>query len=146
MSARAERRSRELLPDDPRHGTVNGYRNLYCRCDRCREAHREAHAAYMASSPAQREAHAIRNRRWGRTRRWERYWDFHNPDHDHALEWLNKYPAYRQTIRQRIDAAIRQQIPNIASVDDAEAERMRRSRRRRRRDHDDIGREIEGCG
>lgn len=29
-----------LPPDDPRHGTGNGYRNLGCRCDRCREAHR----------------------------------------------------------------------------------------------------------
>ena len=24
-------------PSDPRHGTVNGYGNLKCRCDRCRE-------------------------------------------------------------------------------------------------------------
>jgi hypothetical protein len=27
-------------PDDPRHGTVNGYNNHRCRCDRCREAQR----------------------------------------------------------------------------------------------------------
>ena len=27
---------------DPRHGTENGYKNLGCRCDRCREAHAEA--------------------------------------------------------------------------------------------------------
>lgn len=27
-----------LLPDDARHGTTNGYRNLRCRCDRCRAA------------------------------------------------------------------------------------------------------------
>lgn len=27
-----------LPPDDPRHGTYNGYSNLKCRCDRCREA------------------------------------------------------------------------------------------------------------
>jgi len=25
-------------PDDPRHGTVNGYNNLRCRCDACRFA------------------------------------------------------------------------------------------------------------
>ncbi len=32
---------------DPRHGTVNGYTNLLCSCDRCREAWRVAHKAYM---------------------------------------------------------------------------------------------------
>lgn len=25
-------------PDDPRHGTINGYTNGECRCDRCRDA------------------------------------------------------------------------------------------------------------
>ena len=27
-----------LEPDDPRHGTTNGYGNLGCRCDACRAA------------------------------------------------------------------------------------------------------------
>ena len=27
-----------MLPSDPRHGTVNGYNNLHCRCERCVEA------------------------------------------------------------------------------------------------------------
>ena len=27
-------------PDDPRHGTTNGYVNLGCRCERCRTAWR----------------------------------------------------------------------------------------------------------
>lgn len=27
-----------LAPDDPRHGTVNGYGNLKCRCQPCRDA------------------------------------------------------------------------------------------------------------
>ena len=36
-----------LPEDDPRHGTSNGYGNLRCRCDACREAHALAHAAYM---------------------------------------------------------------------------------------------------
>lgn len=27
-----------MSPDDPRHGTANGYNNLGCRCDRCRAA------------------------------------------------------------------------------------------------------------
>lgn len=38
----------DLAPDDPRHGTANGYGNLRCRCDACREAHRKNHARYMA--------------------------------------------------------------------------------------------------
>ncbi len=37
----------ELPPDDPRHGTTNGYVNLRCRCARCREANRVQHAEYM---------------------------------------------------------------------------------------------------
>lgn len=28
-----------MTPDDPRHGTVNGYSNLACRCQPCRDAH-----------------------------------------------------------------------------------------------------------
>jgi hypothetical protein len=44
----AVRRDRPpLSPDDPRHGTTNGYGNLGCRCDACREAARVSHAAYM---------------------------------------------------------------------------------------------------
>lgn len=34
-------------PDDPRHGTVNGYSNLNCSCALCREAWRVAHLRYM---------------------------------------------------------------------------------------------------
>ncbi|MGC5661569.1 very short patch repair endonuclease [Micromonospora sp. WMMD723] len=41
------RRRVELAPDDPRHGTTNGYGNLGCRCDLCREAHRRKHVRYM---------------------------------------------------------------------------------------------------
>ncbi len=37
----------KLAPDDPRHGTPNGYGNHYCRCDMCKEANRVSHAAYM---------------------------------------------------------------------------------------------------
>lgn len=39
--------SKPLPPDDPRHGTVNGYGNHGCRCEDCREAHRLNHARYM---------------------------------------------------------------------------------------------------
>ena len=42
-----------LAPDDPRHGTTNGYSNLGCRCDECREANRLGHAKYMAQVRAE---------------------------------------------------------------------------------------------
>lgn len=38
----------QLADGDPRHGTPNGYGNLKCRCDACREANRVVHAQYMA--------------------------------------------------------------------------------------------------
>ena len=41
------RQQNELAPDDPRHGTTNGYGNLGCRCEACREAHRQNHNRYM---------------------------------------------------------------------------------------------------
>lgn len=31
----------KLTADDPRHGTANGYGNLKCRCQPCRDAHAE---------------------------------------------------------------------------------------------------------
>jgi hypothetical protein len=48
-----------LPPDDPRHGTDNGYRNLGCRCDECRKATAIAQLAYMHRS--------------GRSRPWDMY-------------------------------------------------------------------------
>jgi len=39
-AARSGSRSapRPLTPDDPRHGSANGYRHFGCRCERCRAA------------------------------------------------------------------------------------------------------------
>ncbi len=48
----AERSARELAPDDPRHGTTNGYGNLGCRCEPCTAAHRVNHQAYMLKQRA----------------------------------------------------------------------------------------------
>lgn len=42
----------KLLEGDPRHGTLNAYSNLGCRCDLCRDNH----SAYMV--PLQRERRA----------------------------------------------------------------------------------------
>lgn len=125
MSARAERRH-ELAPDDPRHGTRNGYDNHYCRCDRCRNANRISHASYMAANRAQREAHATRTR--------ERYWNNRTIRREEALDWLRDLPGYRELIRQRLSAA--------AKTADQRARRIERDHA----DVDYIGREIEGCG
>ena len=54
---------KSLDVDDPRHGSVNGYTNLKCRCDECREANRLACADYMERHPEQREKHRIRRRK-----------------------------------------------------------------------------------
>ena len=48
----------QLSPDDPRHGTANGYSNLGCRCAACREANRVNHARYMAAY-GQRNASSV---------------------------------------------------------------------------------------
>lgn len=44
-----------LAPEDPRHGTYNGYSNLKCRCEPCRKAN---------TANAKRQ----RAKRWERTR------------------------------------------------------------------------------
>jgi len=38
----------KLAEADPRHGTVNGYRNLGCRCPACRQASTRNHRLYIA--------------------------------------------------------------------------------------------------
>jgi hypothetical protein len=64
-----------MLPaaSDPRHGTLNGYRNLGCRCPRCTDANRSATADYKrrsrARDAAHREAAALRAAAEGVTRR-----------------------------------------------------------------------------
>lgn len=36
-----------MNPNDPRHGTINGYSNGGCRCESCKKANRERHREYM---------------------------------------------------------------------------------------------------
>lgn len=52
-----------LSPDDPRHGTANGYNNLGCRCRPCTDAWNANHRAYMDRHPEQREKAAARGRK-----------------------------------------------------------------------------------
>jgi hypothetical protein len=49
-----------MTPDDPRHGTVNGYTNLKCRCKSCRRAwadaairKRKARASRLSATPVE---------------------------------------------------------------------------------------------
>lgn len=51
-----------MTPDDPRHGTVNGYRNLHCHCDKCRDAVRRDQADYLLRHPEQVTKKAARMR------------------------------------------------------------------------------------
>jgi hypothetical protein len=53
-------------PADPRHGTVNGYVNLHCRCDECREAWR-TYPAMKASQVRYRRRMGMLPRKLGRT-------------------------------------------------------------------------------
>jgi hypothetical protein len=48
---------------DPRHGTVNGYSNLGCRCPECRQAWTEYHYDYMHADEKRLENHRIRQNR-----------------------------------------------------------------------------------
>lgn len=48
------------MPEARYHGTVGGYTNHACRCDRCREAMRLGQLRYMDRSPDAREAHRLR--------------------------------------------------------------------------------------
>lgn len=45
--------SKTLAPDDPRHGTANGYRNYGCRCEPCRQAR----AATRSTEPKRTDSH-----------------------------------------------------------------------------------------
>jgi hypothetical protein len=56
------RRLSQDNPDDPRHGTDNGYKNLGCRCDRCTEAWRVYREAWMHADPERMRKHAQRAR------------------------------------------------------------------------------------
>lgn len=40
-----------LAEGDPRHGTLNGYKNHYCRCPACRAENTRTHREYWSSRP-----------------------------------------------------------------------------------------------
>ena len=52
-----------LAPDDPRHGTDNGYSNLGCRCQPCRDAFNVRMLVYFQTHPEQRRKKRERERR-----------------------------------------------------------------------------------
>lgn len=45
-----------LTPDDPRHGTANGYTNYSCRCPLCTLAKREQNLKYKRTHPRKSRA------------------------------------------------------------------------------------------
>ena len=47
---------------DPRHGTLNGYKNHKCHCALCRAAWAKHHVQYMDAHPEQREKARLRER------------------------------------------------------------------------------------
>jgi hypothetical protein len=55
-------RRKSLSKRDPRHGSVNGYVNYLCRCQRCRKAWAKYHKAYMDRHPEQQEKARMRQR------------------------------------------------------------------------------------
>ena len=57
-----------MLPDDPRHGTNNGYNNLGCRCQPCRDAHNARQQRYYREHPEQVERKRSRLRELYRRR------------------------------------------------------------------------------
>lgn len=52
-----------LAPNDPRHGTSNGYQNYSCRCADCCAAHTKAHKEYMWRSGRSRPLYQVIARR-----------------------------------------------------------------------------------
>lgn len=83
-----------LEPDDPRHGTSNGYTSYGCRCDPCREARSRAKKDYPS-----RRIHKLAARH---AAQWMKA---HCPREWSALvdaEWekagLERPPAWRQTL------------------------------------------------
>jgi hypothetical protein len=48
---KARRRQFALSPDDPRHGTLNGYANYGCRCDRCKAVNAQRGRRERANAP-----------------------------------------------------------------------------------------------
>ena len=55
MTCGCSRERCRMDPDDHRHGTNNGYRNLYCGCEPCRAAN----ARYCYAKKRERKARTI---------------------------------------------------------------------------------------
>lgn len=83
--------------DDPRHGTVNGYINLRCRCDECREAWRVYEPARL-SRERWRRRQGMQPMKYGRTHGIRAtYKDGCRCDECRAAE-----ASYRKAYRQRV--------------------------------------------
>ena len=61
---RRAKRKAGFGPDDPRHGSVNGYYTLGCRCDKCRQAVRDMRAKGLPPDDP-RHGRAVGYSHWG---------------------------------------------------------------------------------
>jgi hypothetical protein len=66
MTKQDKREAFQANPEDPRHGTPNGYGNLRCRCPRCTKANtdwiaeiRQQHPDYLAAQRTRQRAARI---------------------------------------------------------------------------------------
>ena len=94
MSVETQRRG--LADNDPRHGTLNGYSNLGCRCDSCRVAH----TRYCAEAKLRRFARGCPEHLHGTP---GGYGNYGCRCRDCTTAWTDEHRARRQR-RQREDA------------------------------------------
>jgi hypothetical protein len=60
LNQAAKIRTTVLSADDPRHGSINGYGNLGCRCQPCRDANAAYHLAYIQKRRTNRPGEVTR--------------------------------------------------------------------------------------
>jgi hypothetical protein len=83
-------------PDDPRHGTTNGYVNLRCRCERCRDANtvsQREQRARRVNAPFSQKPHG--------TKAGYQNWGCRCDDCTRAAGYT---PGYRAVVQRRREA------------------------------------------
>lgn len=73
----SKRQPKAKLP----HGTLGGYTNHKCRCDKCLEAHRDYQREYMARNEHQRRLATLRER----MRYWRNQIEFRSLRHKYGI-------------------------------------------------------------
>lgn len=116
-----------LEPDDPRHGTTNGYRHHDCRCDACRLAHKEYGRLIRARKTAplgfrnNGSPEVVRAEEFAPIfQKWVDDWYKERPPEHNmlngrirpmgAIEWLHQETGINP---RRLGAILRCEIPNV---------------------------------